>query len=274
MPYAHMKVKEGALVETGYSVDDLNTFADVLKFSNDWAKTHGDKGAYVSMNETCPAILTSYLLSHYDYEMMFIDVDNSEFRDLLSSIKALMLNHGLGDIDSVGFSNIPHESLPIYIGQREPIYSHGRSYWGEMSPVPLPLVDHETPGKRSIDSSFYVINPYSDHIDVAMELMAQIGAMSKLPIAINDLLYQDMASYNEEGFGDASVPSMISFYDKEEIFKKMGRFWEQHELYFAFPGLNDLLGICDEYLKDAVSLDEAIEKMEHIIDIVRRENLK
>jgi len=142
-----------------------------------------------------------------------------------------------------------------------------------MEPAPMPLLDQEVVGKRAIDASFYIINPFSKHIDEAFEVMVQIGEISK-NYTSRDLLYEDMTFYNSgESIGVYGTPLNV-LYQEQRIYDRMEKFWQQHELYFTFPGLNDLLEVCDEYLKDAVSLDEAIEKMEHIIDIVRRESLK
>jgi hypothetical protein len=272
-PYAHLTAQENSLKQLGYSIDDLRTFSDVFRFSKEWEDKFQETGVYWSPSETIATILRSYLLSHYDYDKMYIEVDNQNFRDFLEGLKDIRRNQDWVDVDNVDNLYFDYFSVEIFIGNIFPVYVYKTHGFNEMAPASMPLLDQETDGRRAIDASFYIINPFSKHIDEALEAMVQIGEISK-HADVRELLYKDMAFYSSgESTGVYGTP-LNALYKEQRMYDRMGKYWQQHELYYAFPGMNDLLGICDEYLKDAVSLDEAIEKMEHIIDIVRRESLK
>jgi hypothetical protein len=54
----------------------------------------------------------------------------------------------------------------------------------------------------------------------------------------------------------------------------MGSFYDKYEMYFAFPGMSDILKVCSDYIEDNITLDEAIEKIKEKIYTVQRENAK
>jgi hypothetical protein len=284
-PDAHMLINEQALKKLNYSSNSINTFKDLLNFNDTWKKSdfksQSVKGVYASMKETGPYIIKSYLLSHYDYEKMYEEVDNNEFRDLLKNVKGLYENNGLGDGDAVGFRKNDLYNLPVYMGFSLPLYIYPGpvNCNEEMRPFSVPVVGSEIQDKHSITSSFYIINPYSDNIEAAMEVMVKIAEMSKHYSHSNsaivwDLLYKDMESYNCDNEGCLYGCSLNKGYDNEEVFTNMGNFYDKYEMYFAFPGMSDILTVCSDYIEGNITLEEAIEKIKEKIYTVQRENAK
>jgi uncharacterized protein YxeA len=273
-PDTHMVMREEQLEKLGYSIDDLKTFDDVLKFNDDWRnskyRSEIGKGVYASMNEVCPYIIKSYLLSHYDYEKMYEEVDTKEFRDLLKGVKELSKNTELGDWNTFRSEQNYLSALPVGIFNLYPIYL-SQSDNGEMIPAPVPLVGSETPGKYSMPVSFYIINPYSKNIDAAMEVMVQIAEMSK-HLGMRDLLYKDMESYQCDNKDCSYGSTLTRIYNDKKMFSYMGNFYDKYEMYFAFPGMEDILATCSEYMQDNIQLDEAIERIKQNISVVQREN--
>jgi hypothetical protein len=273
-PDAHMLMREEQLKKLDYSIDDLKTFADVLEFNNVWRsskyRSEIGKGVYASMNEVFPYIIKSYLLSHYDYGRMYEEVDTKEFRDLLKGVKDLSKNTEFGDWNKFSSEQNYLSTLPVGIFNLYPIYL-SQSDGGEMVPAPVPLVGSETPGKYSMPVSFYIINPYSDNIDAAMEVMVQIAEMSK-HLGMRDLLYKDMESYQCDNKDCQYGDTLTKIYNDKKMFSYMENFYDKYEMYFAFPGMEDILVTCSDYMQDNITLDEAIEKIKQNISVVQREN--
>ena len=142
-----------------------------------------------------------------------------------------------------------------------------------MEPVPLPLVGSEIPGKYSMDSSYYIINPFSKKIDAAMVVIEEIAEMSK-HYMYDTLLYKDMESYKCDILGCKNASIKTQEYNEPHMFSKIGTFLEKYEVYFSFPGTEDVLDVCNDYMKDNITLEDAIDKMKRMISIVQRENTK
>ncbi len=263
---AKMFVFEDKLKSIGYSLEDIKTVDGFIKFCKDWEKKEGSYAFEGGMIYTS-YYYNDYLIQAYDHETGSLILDTPEFRAILEECRNLYLNHVMFNT-SVELKSEPW-TQPVIAS-----YGFGSIFPGkdnEYVLAPHPSLGAYSEGiPMSIYSVFYIVNPYSKHIDDAIKYLYGLADFNKLTDSTcHPLLYYNRDSYKGKIF--AGYPSFYDDFTQDQL-DNYSDILKNSKFKCRFEGLSELTELCRDYVTNGtITIDEVIAKGQDIIDMAQKE---
>ena len=253
--YMQIMADEGKMRSVGFTVDDIGAMDGLLDFCAAWEDRNAvppTAGYYQRALCYCE----NYLLLHYDRSTGEMNLDTSEFRSLLSQCKELADREFFQEPYGM-VTDVDEGTSPLYFGVVHIIPQEHRQY----IPIHYPLLEAEPQDtKRYASIYWFVINPYSDHIDQVMSVLEYYAQIAGGTDLIVTPIYRDPAYYTDTGL-----------YSPENL-DQAAPFISNSFVGLNFPGYHEVLAILDAYVTDGTkTLDEAVAEAQRVLDTVRQE---
>lgn len=236
----------------GFDREDFGTVEELLAFYDAWKEQSAVPPAegYTYIYLYC----AGYIMEHYDRSTGELELDNPQFRELLAQCRELSRPGAIFELPDEADS--PHVSFTSPI--RWFVYDQMRQR-PEAIPVPYPLLPGEdADAKRMAQVSWMILNPYGKRIDESLYGMRSLTGLAANLDTHSPPVYRYAGSYPDDWYTQDQLDHVGS------MLKKM-------DVGFRFPGFDQVLSACIEYIEGDATLDKAVAESQHIIDMARKE---
>ncbi|KAB3525926.1 M56 family metallopeptidase [Alkaliphilus serpentinus] len=258
--YGNLMYPRPDMEKIGWSPERLKTIDDLLDFDKEWGQSNqGKESIAIHRDFVMDQIVFRYIYNHYDYDRYHVDLDNVAFYDVLVSAKRLYESHIIRDDYSYR-----HNDGYVLQGVMGP-YSRYSEYF------PMPQVKDQN-DKNRMRANWFVINPNSENIDTAVEMLRTLAEVYKLN-EVNGDLYRDAEYYLNCSLDLQNIQSKVKKLPSEYL-ERVNKLYQQHQIFLPIPGESQLREIFTAYLNGDLEMEEAIAEAQQIIDMVSREHRK
>lgn len=255
--YGHLMYPRPDMKKISWSPERLKTIDDLLDFDKEWGQSNqGKESVAIHRDFVMDQIIFRYIYNHYDYDGYHVDLDNGEFYDVLISAKRLYES----DIIRNDYSYRSNDAYVLQ-GVIGP-YSRYSEYF------PMPQVKDQN-DKNGMRAYWIVINPNSENIDTAIEMLRTLAEVSKLK-DVNGEIYRDAEYYLSCNLDLPNIQSKVKNLPSEYL-ERVDKLYQQHQIFLPIPGESQVKEIFTTYLNGDLEMKEAITQAQQIIDIVSRE---
>lgn len=257
-------------------ISGINTFEDLFLMDDIYMEKTGSDSRTVRLAYavTDYELIKALLYGNFDRETYSIDFSSFDItlsKSIFAQIKDRNYDEALG-MRQVG------SGLNFYYS-----YSHiinDYNVYGDICTMldtaikPLYLDKAEKDGNRIASMRFYVINPYSEKADLALDLLLDYAETLKVrkmqeenpSWPLRQYHYKDIDTYIENELG-LKPPFKIS----QERLDTYAQIIENMQCFWKFNGYDECAEILMQYYNDEIEHDTAIDNMQRIMDTVSRE---